>query len=132
MKPYLVQIKMNTIKWNFLLVCLVAVLTCKAQDADSSKVETPNRISVELTNRKIVKYPIVPNDEFNKAIVVLEIIVNPFGTVINAKPGLVGSTTTNPKLLAMARQIAFNTKFDRIYNDGNQTGIMRIGINKQE
>ncbi len=65
-----------------------------------------------LTNRKAASLP-VPRAAFQEAgKVVVEITVDNKGNVIKAKPGVKGSTTSNPTLLDIAQKAALNAKFN--------------------
>jgi TonB family protein len=65
-----------------------------------------------LTNRKANSLP-VPRAAFQEeGKVVVEITVDNNGNVINAKPGVKGSTTSNPNLLDIARRAAMSAKFN--------------------
>jgi TonB family protein len=65
-----------------------------------------------LTNRKANSIP-VPRAAFQEeGKVVVEITVDKNGNVIKAKPGVRGSTTSNPNLLDIARRAAMSAKFN--------------------
>jgi len=65
-----------------------------------------------LTNRKANSIPI-PRAAFQEeGKVVVEITVDKNGNVIKAKPGVKGSTTSNPNLLDIARRAAMSAKFN--------------------
>jgi TonB family protein len=65
-----------------------------------------------LTNRKANSLP-VPRAAFQEeGKVVVEITVDKNGNVIKAKPGVKGSTTSNPNLLDIARRAAMSAKFN--------------------
>jgi TonB family protein len=65
-----------------------------------------------LTNRKANSLPI-PRAAFQEeGKVVVEITVDKNGNVIKAKPGVKGSTTSNPNLLDIARRAAMSAKFN--------------------
>lgn len=65
-----------------------------------------------LTNRKANSLP-VPRAAFQEeGKVVVEITVDKNGNVIKAKPGIKGSTTSNPNLLDIARRAAMSAKFN--------------------
>jgi TonB family protein len=65
-----------------------------------------------LTNRKANSIP-VPRAAFQEdGKVVVEITVDKNGNVIKAKPGVKGSTTSNPNLLDIARRAAMSAKFN--------------------
>ncbi len=65
-----------------------------------------------LTNRKANSIP-VPRAAFQEeGKVVVEITVDKNGNVVKAKPGVKGSTTSNPNLLDIARRAAMSAKFN--------------------
>jgi TonB family protein len=65
-----------------------------------------------LTNRKANSLP-VPRAAFQEeGKVVVEITVDKNGNVVKAKPGVKGSTTSNPTLLDIARRAAMSAKFN--------------------
>lgn len=65
-----------------------------------------------LTNRKANSLPI-PRAAFQEeGKVVVEITVDKNGNVVKAKPGVKGSTTSNPNLLDIARRAAMSAKFN--------------------
>lgn len=65
-----------------------------------------------LANRNARSIP-VPKAAFQEeGKVVVEITVDKNGNVINAKPGVKGSTTSNPNLLEIARKAALSAKFN--------------------
>lgn len=65
-----------------------------------------------LKGRKALQEPPPMTDFQETGIVVVEIIVDENGKVINATPGQRGSTTTSSKLYSKARQAAFTAKFN--------------------
>lgn len=68
-------------------------------------------VSFSLAGRKASNLP-VPRDRFDEAgRVVVEIFVNKQGVVKRAKPGVKGSTTSNPTLLEIARKAALSSVF---------------------
>ncbi|MBL7885046.1 MAG: energy transducer TonB [Bacteroidia bacterium] len=66
----------------------------------------------DLKGRMLVKKPERMTDSEEEGIVIVEIIVNEDGKVIKATPGQRGSTTTDAKLYAKARQAALSAKFN--------------------
>lgn len=68
-------------------------------------------ISYSLAGRKPQSLPVPVSNLQEEGRVVVEITVDPDGKVIAAKPGVKGSTTTNPKLLEIARKAALDARF---------------------
>lgn len=66
----------------------------------------------DLKGRLLLKKPDRMTDSKEDGIVVVEIIVDETGKVIKATPGQRGSTTTSSKLYGMARQAAYQAKFN--------------------
>ncbi len=69
-------------------------------------------ISYSLGGRKSQKIPLPEYTQQVEGRVVVEISVDKLGTVISAKPGVKGSTTTNSYLLEKAKQAALRAKFN--------------------
>lgn len=70
-------------------------------------------ISFSLGGRKKVQLP-VPKSSFQvEGKVVVEITVDREGKVTNAKPGVKGSTTTDPELMAIAKKAALEAVFNK-------------------
>lgn len=70
-------------------------------------------ISFSLGGRKKVQLP-VPKSSFQvEGKVVVEITVDREGKVTNAKPGVKGSTTTDPQLMEIAKKAALDAKFNK-------------------
>lgn len=66
----------------------------------------------DLAGRKNLRLP-VPNTKFSEeGKVVVQIKVNQSGTVISAKAGVKGSTTSDPTLLDIAKKAALTAKFN--------------------
>jgi colicin import membrane protein len=68
-------------------------------------------ISYSLRGRKPQSLPVPKSNLQEEGMVVVEITVDPDGRVIAAKPGVKGSTTTNPALLEIARKAAMSARF---------------------
>jgi len=64
-----------------------------------------------LKNRKLLKRPELLDESQEEGIVVVEIVVNEDGKVVDAIPGQRGSTTTSAYLYTLARQAAKTAKF---------------------
>jgi len=65
-----------------------------------------------LTGRKMVRFPDRVTDSREEGRVIVAIIVDKNGTVIQANPGEPGSTTTSAMLYSKARQAALTAKFN--------------------
>ena len=65
-----------------------------------------------LKGRKLLKRPELLDDSQEEGIVVVEIVVDQTGKVIDAIPGQRGSTTTSAYLYTLARQAAKTAKFN--------------------
>lgn len=72
-----------------------------------------------LKDRSIVKRPTIEDNSKETGTVVLSIVVDKTGKVINARPEK-GTTTLSPILLAKAKQAAFETKFSPNPNGPDQ------------
>ncbi|GEM_PF-1909087 len=83
--------------------------------------------SFDLAGRDILAWPRI-NDRSNKeGIVVVEIVVDPSGRVVSARPGVRGSTTTDPYLLKLAKDAALKTQFTAAPNRAtDQIGTLTI------
>ena len=69
-------------------------------------------ISWSLAGRNPQKLPKPEYIEQVEGIVVVEVFVDRHGNVIEARPGIKGSTTTDNKLMEAAKKAALNAKFD--------------------
>ena len=65
----------------------------------------------QLSGRKLLKRPDLLDESQEEGIVVVEIVVDQSGRVIDAIPGQRGSTTTSAYLYTLARQAAKTAKF---------------------
>ncbi|MDZ7738959.1 MAG: cell envelope integrity protein TolA [Bacteroidales bacterium] len=70
-------------------------------------------ISYDLAGRQARSLPKPTYDIQSEGIVVVEVTVDRDGNVINANPGVKGSTTLEEYFLRVARTAAMNAKFDR-------------------
>jgi len=70
-----------------------------------------NGPSFNLGGRKMVSAPKIIDNSQKKGTVVVEILVDKFGTVMKATPGARGSTTADGDLERLARDAAMGTKF---------------------
>ncbi len=69
-------------------------------------------ISFKLDGRKSSSLPIPKASFSEEGRVVVEIKVDQNGVVVSAKPGVKGSTTTNPQLMEIARKAALTASFN--------------------
>lgn len=69
-------------------------------------------ISFNLKDRKPSSLPIPKASFTEEGKVVVEIKVDQNGVVVSAKPGVKGSTTTNPQLMEIARKAALSASFN--------------------
>lgn len=77
-----------------------------------------------LKGRKITQEPKL-NDSYNsKGKVVVEILVNAKGKVVLANPGARGTTANDSKLLAIAKKLAYDTKFNPLSDGKSQNGTI--------
>ncbi len=86
-------------------------------------------ISFSLEGRSITKYPNVKDRSQKYGKVVVEITVNQQGEVIEARPGMRGSTVTDRRLKRLAKKAALQTEFNA--NPGGpkrQIGKMTINF----
>jgi TonB family protein len=82
--------------------------------------------SYGLAGRKVVQPPKLPTDMKEEGKVVVEILVDSEGNVIEANPNGRGTTTSSPMLKAKARQAAFATKFNPDGRYEEQHGTITI------
>ena len=83
---------------------------------DSKTVEIGNtiitdNIGINLSGRKVISNPTILKDTKEQGKVVVEIVVDNNGNVINADPNGRGTTTSSPALKLKAKQAAISTKF---------------------
>ena len=71
-----------------------------------------NGVRFSLSNRRKVSLPIPKANFQDQGKVVVRIVVDPSGRVIDAKPGVKGSNTSNPELLEIARKAALQARFN--------------------
>jgi outer membrane biosynthesis protein TonB len=83
-------------------------------------------IGVDLRGRAVVVPPKLPRDTKEEGKVVVEILVDKEGNVIEANPNGRGTTTSSPMLKAKARQAAFATKFNVSGKFEEQKGTITI------
>jgi outer membrane biosynthesis protein TonB len=69
-------------------------------------------VRFSLSNRRKVSLPIPKANFQDQGKVVVRIVVDPSGKVIDAKPGVKGSNTSNPELLEIARKAALQARFN--------------------
>jgi outer membrane biosynthesis protein TonB len=83
-------------------------------------------IGIDLKGRAVVKPPKLPSDTKEEGKVVVEIVVDNEGTVIEANPNGRGTTTSSALLKAKARQAALATKFNVDGKFEEQRGTITI------
>lgn len=82
-------------------------------------------ISFDLGGRRMMKAPKINDNSQDEGKVVVSITVDKYGKVMNAVPGARGSTTASTHLYRLAKEAAFNTKFNADPNAGvQQNGTM--------
>ena len=92
-------------------------------DADLGILEPgENGKNYQLGNRHPTFLPEPIYNSKEEGIVVVHIMVNPFGKVMSAFPGAKGSTTQNKQLLAGAKNAALKTKYPPKADAPNQHG----------
>jgi len=74
-------------------------------------------IKYKIKGRKMITVPVITNATEKHGRVVVKIEVDKYGNVLKAKPGYVGSTTTDKYLLVKAMKAAKDAKFD-VYMKG--------------
>lgn len=83
-------------------------------------------IGIDLKGRAVVKPPKLPSDTKEEGKVVVEIIVDSEGNVIEANPNGRGTTTSSSLLKAKAKQAALATKFNIDGKFEEQQGTITI------
>lgn len=84
------------------------------------------KYGIDLKGRAVVRPPKLPNDTKEEGKVVVEIVVDGEGNVIEANPNGRGTTTSNAILKAKAKQAALATKFDVNGKFEEQRGTITI------
>jgi len=77
-----------------------------------------------LYGRKIVAEPKLRDSYNSKGKVVVDILVNSKGQVVSANPGARGTTANDSKLLAIAKKLAYETKFNPLGSGKSQNGTI--------
>lgn len=83
-------------------------------------------VSVNLAGRAVVKPPKLPSDTKEEGKVVVDIVVDKEGNVIEASPNGRGTTTSSAALKAKAKQAAMATKFNVSGKFEEQHGTITI------
>jgi len=84
-----------------------------SEDSKHTKgIGNGNGISFVLNGRSSVSLHAPKSEVQAEGVVVVEIIVNRNGEVVEARPGVVGSTTTDGRLFEIAKKAALKTKFN--------------------
>lgn len=84
------------------------------------------RIGVDLKGRAVIKPPKLPSDTQEEGKVVVDIVVDSDGNVIEASPNGRGTTTSSALLKAKAKQAALATKFNVDGKFEEQRGTITI------
>lgn len=80
-----------------------------------------------MPGREMTKPPVVNNLTQKKGVVVVEIVIDKYGTVRKATPGAEGTTTTDSYLHTMAKKAAETTRFNNLPSAPlEQTGTLTI------
>lgn len=79
-----------------------------------------------LANRKVILSPQKANDTKEEGKVVVEIMVDKSGSVVEGNPNGRGTTTASSILKAKAKQIALTTKFNEVEKPDLQKGTISI------
>ena len=85
--------------------------TTDNKTAEISNTYITDDIGINLSGRKVVSNPTILKDTKEQGKVVVEIVVDNKGNVINADPNGRGTTTSSPALKLKAKQAAISTKF---------------------
>jgi outer membrane biosynthesis protein TonB len=85
-----------------------------------------SKFGISLKGRAVVTPPKLPSDTKEEGKVVVEIVVDSEGNVIEAIPNGRGTTTSSPALKAKARQAALATKFNVDNKFEEQKGTITI------
>jgi len=90
-------------------------------------------VRFELKDRRIKQIPTIQDNSKSTGKVVVRIVVDREGNVVQAVPGQVGSTTTDPNLLAKAKEGAMRAKFS-VKEDApeQQYGTMTVFFRYQQ
>lgn len=93
---------------------------------DNNSIGTPNGLiaGLSLSGRNITKKPVLRDSYNSKGKVVVEILVNAKGNVVSATAGARGTTVNDPKLFAIAKKLALETKFDALSSGKSQNGTI--------
>jgi len=88
-------------------------------------------ISFDLGGRRMMKAPKINDNSQDEGKVVVTITVDRYGKVVNAVAGARGSTTASTHLYHLAKEAAFNTKFDadpnaNVQQIGSMTFIFEV------
>jgi len=96
-------------------------------DDNSTMNSGTKGVYYKMPGRELTKQPTVNNLTEKKGVVVVEIIIDKYGTVREATPGAEGTTTSDKYLLTMAKKAAESARFnDKPSAPLQQTGVITI------
>ena len=96
-------------------------------DDDSQQTSGKKGVYYKMPGREMTKPPVVNNLTQKKGVVVVEIVIDKYGTVRKATPGAEGTTTTDSYLHTMAQKAAESARFNNLPKAPlEQTGTMTI------
>jgi len=82
-------------------------------DTPEQTIQSGNyTIRYKIRGRKMIKAPVISNATEKHGRVVVKIEVDKYGHVLKAKPGYIGSTTSDNYLLVKAKKAAQDAMFD--------------------
>ncbi len=84
----------------------------RSAEAGGQTLEDADGFSYDLGGRRMSKAPDIRDETQKRGTVVVEIRVNRDGKVVHARPGIRGSTTTDPQLYEIAAASARDTEFE--------------------
>lgn len=91
----------------------VASITFDVADV-SQQTSGTKGVYYRMPGREMTKAPIVNNLTQKKGVVVVEIVIDKYGTVRKATPGAEGTTTTDSYLHTMAKKAAESARFNNM------------------
>ena len=96
-------------------------------DDDSQQTSGMKGVYYKMPGREMTKPPVVNNLTQKKGVVVVEIVIDKYGTIRKATPGAEGTTTTDSYLHTMAQKAAQSARFNNLPNAPlEQTGTITI------
>ncbi|MBT8195661.1 MAG: hypothetical protein KJO64_04495 [Bacteroidia bacterium] len=91
----------------------VASITFDVADVTQQTSDTKG-VYYRMPGREMTKSPVVNNLTQKKGIVVVEVVIDKYGTVRKATPGAEGTTTTDAYLHTMAKKAAQSARFNNL------------------